>query len=37
MGDEAGLKDLYEALEGRLDYHELRLDLIAYRLRHPRR
>ena len=37
MGDEAGLKDLHEALEGRLDYHELRLYLIAYRLRHPRR
>ena len=37
MGDEAGLKDLHEALEGRLDYHELRLYLIAYRLHHPRR
>jgi len=31
MGDEAGLKDIHEALKGRLDYYELRLYLTAFR------
>jgi len=31
MGDEAGLKDIHEALKGRLDYSELRLYLTAFR------
>jgi hypothetical protein len=37
MGDEAGLKDIHEALKGRLDYYELRLYLTAFRLYRPRR
>ena len=37
MGDEAGLKDIHEALKGRLDYYELRLYLTAFRLHRTRR
>lgn len=37
MGDEAGLKDIHEALKGRLDYYELRLYLTALRLHRTHR
>ena len=37
MGDEAGLKDIHEALKGRIDYYELRLYLTAFRLRQTHR
>ena len=37
MGDEAGLKDIHEALKGRLDYYELRLYLTAFRQHRTRR